>query len=47
MPLIPSTWEAEEADLRVGGQPRLLREFQDSLDYTGDPCLKKPKQQLH
>ena len=46
----PSTWEAEQADFWVRGQPGLQSGFQDSQGYTEKPCLKnknkkKPKKQ--
>jgi hypothetical protein len=39
----PSTWEAEQVDFWVQGQPGLQSEFQDNQDYKEKPCLEKPK----
>jgi hypothetical protein len=45
MPLIPALGRQRQADFWVQGQPGLQSEFQDSLDYTEKPCLKKTKKQ--
>jgi hypothetical protein len=36
--LIPALGRQRQADLRVGGQPGLQSEFQDSQGYTEKPC---------
>jgi hypothetical protein len=41
MPLIPAFGRQRQAHFRVGGQPGLQSEFQDSQGYTEKPCLEK------